>query len=66
MANTKGCARKGQTSLELMIVTAMGLAISIGKSGEDPVQWFVCSSLDLPMSFDISKKVQITVFPKTV
>jgi len=27
---------------------------------------FVCSSLDLPMSFDISKKVQITVFPKTV
>jgi len=27
MANTKGCARKGQTSLELMIVTAMGLAI---------------------------------------
>ncbi|VVB73428.1 Uncharacterised protein [uncultured archaeon] len=27
MAKTVGCARKGQTSLELMIVTAIGLAI---------------------------------------
>ena len=43
-------------------IAIAGLSIGIG-GGEGPVQWFVSSSLDLPLSFDISKRVQIQVSP---
>jgi len=44
--------------------TIAGIQINIGGGGAGPICWFVIASLDLPLSFDISKKVGISVSPK--
>lgn len=52
-------ARQGPLPQEGALGTIVGLAKAFGVGA--PIEWYVVGVLDIPMSFDISKKVQIAV-----